>query len=280
MTLISRMTGAFARMVLVMLLIALPSLLLQTAADTRQIVALLAIFGGALVFAEYAAKYPSLIEFRDAAPFNRLRYLSLLLVVLTLTLIARGAAQPSTLSHVLRETGALIGTAIDFPYSPVRLVLQAVPEGTSLAALHNLRIAAGISYLISLVMLSVFVICLRLGGWPGRGSSFNVWVNLPTFDPTAGRDVVYRLERDAKVNILLGFMLPFLIPVVLGAASDELARGIVEQPQVMIWVMAGWSFLPASLFMRGIAMNRIAAMIRVQRRQAVTEAAEAGLLPA
>jgi hypothetical protein len=37
-------------------------------------------------------------------------------------------------------------------------------------------------------------------------------------------------------------------------------------PQTLIWTMAAWSFLPASLFMRGIAMGRIADMIREKRR--------------
>ncbi|MEZ5798513.1 MAG: hypothetical protein R3D63_14200 [Paracoccaceae bacterium] len=35
--------------------------------DTKQMVALVALFAGALTFAEYNAVYPSLVEFRDAA---------------------------------------------------------------------------------------------------------------------------------------------------------------------------------------------------------------------
>ena len=40
--------------------------------------------------------------------------------------------------------------------------------------------------------------------------------------------------------------------------------------------MAGWAFLPASLFMRGVAMGRIASMIAEKRRQN-TVAAEADM---
>jgi ABC-type microcin C transport system permease subunit YejE len=43
---------------------------------------------------------------------------------------------------------------------------------------------------------------------------FNVWINLPTFDPNGGGDVVRRLVRDGRVNIILGFALPFVMPVV------------------------------------------------------------------
>ena len=41
----------------------------------------------------------------------------------------------------------------------------------------------------------------------------------------------------------------------------------LESPQTLIWTMAGWAFLPASLFMRGVAMARIASMIAEKRRQ-------------
>ena len=58
--------------------------------DTKQIVALMAMFAGALVFMEYNAVYPSLVEFRDAPPFNRVRFLMLFGTVFCLTIIERG----------------------------------------------------------------------------------------------------------------------------------------------------------------------------------------------
>lgn len=279
-TMIARFTGAFVRMVLVMLLISLPSMLLESDADTRQIIALLALFAGGLVLVEYGALYPSLIEFRDAPPFNRLRFAMLFVTVAILSLIARGEVAPSLLSSLLRHLGETLGRAIDFPFSPVRLVAGAVSAGVPPEHLDRVRAAAGISYLVSLISLVIFVMLMRSGRWPGRGTSFNVWVNLPTFDPTAGRDVVYRLERDARVNILLGFMLPFLIPLGVAQAAGSLPPVTLLDPQMLIWGIAAWCFLPASLFMRGIAMNRIAAMIREQRRLADTAGAGRRFVPA
>ncbi|SIT09268.1 hypothetical protein SAMN05421774_105209 [Gemmobacter megaterium] len=272
-----RLTGAVVRAVLVMLMVAIPSLLLpEVAADTKQMVALVALFLGVLTLVEYAATYPSLIEFRDAPPFNRIRFLAIFLTVLVLSLIAKGQTEPTKVSLILEILGGMIGRAIDFPFSPVRLVLLAVSEDVGTAQLVLVRTAAGLSYLVSLAMLTIFVLCLRSGNWPARGSSFNVWVNLPTFDPTAGGDVIYRLERDARVNIALGFLLPFLVPAVVKAATSGIAPVTLSNPQVLIWTMAAWSFLPASLFMRGIAMGRLADMIRVQRRAAAVEAEEKG----
>ena len=82
-TWINRATGAAVRAFLVMVLIVLPSVILPgIGTDTKQIVALMALFAGSLVFVEYNAVYPSLVEFRDGAPFNRIRYLMLLAMVL------------------------------------------------------------------------------------------------------------------------------------------------------------------------------------------------------
>ena len=216
---ISRLIGALVRAILTVLLIATPTLLLPVPPpDTAQIVMLIALFAGGLVFMDYASSCPSLVEFRDAPPFNRVRFLSLFLTVFLLTIIARGRTDPTTLTEFVAAVGALIGHTIDFPYSPVRLVLAMFPDGTDPRSIALIRVNAGMAYLISLISLAVFVILIRVQGWPGRGK-FNVWVNLPTFDPTAGGDVVDRLVRDARVNISMGFLLPFMIPLVIKSAA-------------------------------------------------------------
>ena len=275
---ISRLTGAVLRAMLIVLLVATPSLLLPgISADGKQIVALVAIFGAALTIFEYASTYPGLVEFRDAPPFNRIRFVSLFLTVFLLTVICRGTVEHTTLTQFVQAVGALIGYAIDFPYSPVRLVILMLPEDTSYDHVALVRTAAGMSYLISLLTLAVFLIILRLAGWPSQNGTFNVWVNLPTFDPTAGKDVVQRLERDARFNIALGFLLPFLTPAAVKAAASLFGSVTLENPQTLVWTVAAWAFLPASLFMRGIAMGRVAEMIAVKRKQTYAQAKDTGL---
>lgn len=263
----TRIAGAFVRAVLVAVMIVLPSVLLvDVTTDTQQIVALIAIFAAALTFVEYNAIYPSLVEFRDAKPFNRIRFLMLFATVFLLSLIERGRVEPSTLTELVEAVGALIGAAMDFPYSPVRLARLMMADGANQAQVEAVRTAAGMAYLTSLISLSVFVLMLRAGAWPQPGVPFNVWVNLPTFDPSAGGDVVNRLNRDARINIALGFLLPFLIPAVVGLTSSGFAPLQMTSSQTLIWTMTAWAFLPASLFMRGIAMGRIAGMIRDKQR--------------
>lgn len=277
---ISQITGAFVRALLVMVLIATPSLMLPSVtSDTTQIVALVALFAAALTFFEYASTYPGLVEFRDAPPFNRVRFLSLFVTVLLLSTIVRGQTEPTTLTNFIGALGNKLGGVIDVPYSPVRLVVLMLPEDMSLRHLILVRSTAGLSYLISLSTIIVFVVTMRIIGWPSRMGSFNVWINLPTFDPTTGGDVVERLERDARFNIALGFLLPFLIPAAVKVAAIAFQPVTLESPQTLIWTMTAWAFLPASLLMRGIAMGRIAGMIAEKRRQN-NLAAEAEMLPA
>jgi hypothetical protein len=273
--LVSRLTGAIVRMILVMVLITMPSvLLIDITRDTQQMVALVALFVGLLTFVEYNATYPSLVEFRDAPPFNRVRFLMLFATVFMLSMISRGKVAPSSLTELIDAVGTLIGIAMDFPYSPVRLATLMVADNATQAQIADMRTAAGMAYLISLISLSVFVVLLKVGRWPGRDRAFNVWINLPTFDPTAGGDVVMRLTRDARINLALGFLLPFLTPAVVKIGSIGFAPLTLSSPQTLIWTMTAWAFLPASLFMRGIAMGRIADMISETR--AANQLAEDG----
>ena len=277
---ISRLGGAAFRAFLVILMIVTPSMLLPgTTSDVAQIVMLVAIFAAALTLFEYASSYPGLVEFRDAPPFNRIRFASLFATVICLSLIVQGGIAPTELSLYVSSIGSIVGQVIDFPYSPVRLVVLMLPPDASLDHIKMVRDTAGISYFISLVTLGVFVIVQRVRRWPTRAGAFNVWVNLPTFDPTAGGDVVERLERDARFNIALGFLLPFLVPAIIDAAGTLTSSVSLENYHTLIWTVAAWAFLPASLFLRGIAMGRIAKMITAKRRE--SSAAEQGdLLPA
>jgi hypothetical protein len=262
----SRLTGSVTRAVLVMIMVATPTVLLaDLRPDSQQLVALVALFAGALTFAEYNAVYPGLVEFRDAPPFNRMRFLMLFATVFCLSAIERGRMQPSTVTELIHAVGAVIGYSMDFPYSPVRLATLMLPADAPPEQVGAVRTAAGMAYLISLLSLGIFATMIGAGRWPNRERPFNVWINLPTFDPTSGGDVVARLTRDSRVNIALGFLLPFLIPAVVRTAGEGFIPMTFPSSQTLIWTMTAWAFLPASLFMRGIAMGRVADMIRERR---------------
>lgn len=279
---IARITGAAARGILVALLLATPALLLPNIAkDSSQVVMLMAMLAGFLTFAEYNSKSPSIVEFRDAAPFNRLRFVALFTTVFMLSLITKGKTDPTAVTNALTSIGLIVGNAIDFPYSPVRLVVLMLPNTSENDIVSAVRTSAGLSYLISLIAMTAFLILVRVLNWPSRKGAFNVWINLPLFDPTAGGDVLVRLRRDARFNIAFGFLLPFFIPAVVKMAADLIHPITLENPQTLIWTMSAWAFLPASMIMRGIAMSKIADMIGEKRRRTYANAVEdGGMLPA
>lgn len=276
----SRLPGALLRAALVVLMIITPSVMLPLGnADGAQFVAFIALIAAIFTIVEYSASSPSLVEFRSAPPFNRLRFGALLLTVATLAIIFRENTQASTITMFFQAIGERIGASIDFPYSPIRLLLLALPEGVAPETLDRIRTAAGLSYLISLSSLAIFVVLLRLRGWPRNTGAFNVWVNLPTFDPTAGGDVVDRLNRDSQINLILGFLLPFMVPAIVKMSWSLIGPFSLDNPQTLIWAVTAWAFLPASLLMRGVALNRVAQMIYVQRKRAYAKAAADGMLP-
>ncbi|MBU2963598.1 hypothetical protein KO516_22770 [Citreicella sp. C3M06] len=267
------MVHAGARAVLIALLVAMPALFLaERSQDGAQIIALVALVAALLTFVEYVGDYPSIIEFRDAPPFNRIRFLALLFTVLTLTLIGRGETHPSSLSLLFEHVGSGVGNLLDFPYSPVRLMVLVATDEMTPRQIDMMRTGAGLSYLVSLVAITSFIFMVRVLDWPVRRGAFNFWINLPLFDPAVGKDVLYRLKRDGKVNVALGFLLPFLIPAIMKMATEIIDPISLTEPQTLIWTMSAWAFLPASLIMRGIALMRIAELIEEKRRRAYEQA--------
>ena len=267
---LSRLFGALLRAVLVVVVVSTPSLLIPgTTEEGAQMVTLVALALGLFTAVEYGATFPALIEFRDAPPFNRVRILSLLAVLLCLSHVAGGAGQSSSLLLVLNALGLLIGHAMEFPWSPLSVVLSHLPADAPPVTALQVKVMAGLAIFVTLIALVTFTMLLRMHHWPNRGQPFNVWVNLPTFDPTTGGDVVPRLMRDARVNIILGLTTTFILPVVGLMAADQIDLELLTSPHAMVWGIALWMFLPLSMFMRAMAMMRIADMIRDRRARLV-----------
>ena len=275
-----RLTGALTRAALVVFLIAVPSILLPGGTlDSAQIVAIVAVFAGLFTVVEYSASSPSLIEFRDARPFNRMRFVTVFATVLSLSIIFRGYEQPSTITNFVHYAGSLFGGLADFPFSPVRLMVAILQQDTTAQIDEQLWDAVGLSYVISLSSVAWFVLLLQLKRWPRPNETFNVWINLPTFDPVSGGDVVKRMRRDGHINMLLGILLPFLIPMIVKLADILGVPLNLSDPQTLIWTVTAWTFLPAGVFMRGIALKRIAKLIHTQRKRAYERAETKDMLP-
>lgn len=265
---ISRLPGACFRALLMVVMVLTPLLILPDVdAQISDAMVLIAIFAALFVIVEYGSAYPGLVEFRSAPPFNRVRFITLLTTLVLVSFACADGFESSLMARLILAIGVLLGQSMDFPLSPIRLMMWLLPEGTTLAQAQAVRAAAGLAYLTSLVGLTVFAILIRVRGWPSPTGSFNVWVNLPTFDPTAGGDVVKRLNRDGAVNIVLGLFLPYVTPPLAVFIARSYDVSMLHSDLMLVWVMALWAFLPTSLFLRGIAMRRLALMISQKRRR-------------
>ncbi len=275
---VSKFISALSRAVLVVLLMLAPALILPTVdPDTAQIVVVVALLFSLLTFIEYFGRYPSIVEFRFAAPYNRMKFFVLSIVVVWLSFIARGQVEPSALTLILTYFGQVIGNWVDFPFSPVRLLILLLPTEADPQIIGSVRTFAGVAYSASLVMVLSFVVMVRVFGWPMRNGAFNVWVNLPLFDPTRGGDIVERLRRDGSLNIMLGALLPFFFPALIKTIALLFGSLSVESPQTLIWITTLWALLPASILVRGIALFRVAELIEEKRRRVYAKAQAEGL---
>ncbi len=267
------------RGLLVASLVLAPGLLLpDISPDVAQGVTLLALLAAVVVVTEYSARYPGLIEFRDAKPYNRGRFLLLAGIVLSLIVLQRDIVLYPDTPSLLTHLALALGNLMHFSFSPVALLVASLPQGLPGPHLANVAISAALAYIVSLLGLGLFVLGLLTGYWPRRNAVFNVWVNLPNFDPTKGVDVVQRLERDGQLNIALGIIMPFSLPALLHLSTLLVQPLTLESPLALIWGLTLWAIIPVNLIMRGASMYRIAQLIRAQRRR-IAEAEDAVPLP-
>ena len=146
-----------------------PALYLPTSTSNgTEIVVFLAILAFILTFSEYNSAFPSFIEFRDAPPVNRLRFVGLMSMVTFLTLICKNAYAPSELTGLFYSVGLMVANVVDFPYSPVRLVVLMLPADASQPLVDLVRISASVAYVAALVTIASFAYAVEASGMANR----------------------------------------------------------------------------------------------------------------
>ncbi len=248
---IGRVFGTALRALLVAALVLAPALLLPPPAETAQILVLFALIAGGLTALEYGARHPGLVEFRHAPPYNRLRFAALAGLVMALPLVLLA---PGWLSAPGRWVAAVLG----LPGSPLHLLLALFAPADRAA----LEAAAGLGVIWAAALVCLFLWLARRRGWPGRRRAFNLWVNLPSHDAAAGRDVASRLDRGAQASLILVPVWLVGWPLVLTGLDRLLAPLSGAEPQTQAWLLAAWLFVPTSLLMRAIALSQVARALR------------------
>ena len=214
-----------------------------------------ALFAGLFVAAEYGARAPGLVEFRDAPPYNRIRFA----VLAGALLFGSGAAAEGAvpIGASARAAGLAVAAAVDWPGSPLRALLSFGPA----AAAADMRAVAGAALLAAAAGVGGFALVLRLTAWPGPADRLNLWVALPLFDAAERRTLPARLRRDGRVNLLLAVALPYAAPPVAAFVGGAHGISAVGNDLLLVWAVALWILLPAMLLLRGMALHRLAAAV-------------------
>ncbi|MEM8742217.1 MAG: hypothetical protein AAGE13_12080 [Pseudomonadota bacterium] len=261
-----RFLGALYRAVLVVALIVMPAFMLPGPSDSA--IELSVIIGsvfGAVVLFEYASANPGLIDFRFAPPYNRARFIAFGTVLTALVLLCRADADATDFAPgYLGFVDGLV-TALDFPYSPIHFapILIVGPDAPDLALLVQRAAALGLT--IAGAAAGFLLLVLWLLRWPPGREKFNLWVNLPTFKPSAGRSVERRLFFRAVLYLLLGLTLPLTLTVLASRWLGWFDPAALGSYRTLVWTMALWSFLPAAFVIRGVALAKIGYLVRRAR---------------
>lgn len=263
---LGRFIGALFRAVLVLAIVAAPAFLLPNVSTAAQEISLIVgAIAGAFTLFEYASSHPGLIDFRFAPPYNRMRYATFVVMVVSLIFLCRASAGNDPIGLRIIDLADQASVFVDVPLSPVRIAVALIGEGGSDEFQLLLLRASSVSFVIAFAAFLFFAIMLWVFRWPVNRDNFNLWINLPTFEPSSGRDVERRLYRDGVANILIGIGLPFMIPVIASRSGGWFDPSVLQNYQPLIWGCAIWAFLPASLIIRGSALIKLGWLVKRAR---------------
>lgn len=261
-----RLLNATSRAVLVLLVVISPAFLLPGATRTGQEISLImgALIAVFTIF-EYASNQPGLIDFRYAPPYNRVRFATFGFLLFSLVFLCRATEGVDSFSASILALSDRAVELLSFPVSPHTVAMELVAAGGDSAFVTLLGRAAAVSIFVGaggLLFFTLFVWVLR---WPAERDSFNLWVNLPTFDPTVGKDIAWRLRRGGLINLMVGLAFPYALVALVSRSGGWFDPSALANYQSLVWGCTLWMFLPVVLFNRGMAMLKIAWLIDMAR---------------
>lgn len=262
---VANLLGGILRAAMVVFVIAAPSFLLpDVTVGNQELSLIIAAVAAAFTIFEYASTHPGLIDFRFAPPYNRARYLSFGLTVLSLAFLCRAAQGLDSFSPDVLRLADRARALTDVAFSPVQVAVRSAAAGAEAELRLLVERVAAVAFVLGFGLLGLFGAMLWLLRWPVARRDFNLWLNLPTFPPGLADDTERRLFRDSLANIAAALVFVYAAPIVAAAAGifdDGGARNL----QVLLWTAAIWSFASGSLLIRGIAILKVAMLVRRTR---------------
>ncbi len=263
---IARLFWAVFRAGLVILVVAAPAFLLPgTSVASQEISLIIGGIAAAFTIFEYASTHPGLIDFRFAPPYNRIRFTALAAQILSITFLCRAVEGADSFSPQVLAWADRAVALLDFPTSPVQIGTALIAAEEDPAFVSLVRRAASLSFFVTFLSLAFFALILWVFHWPVGRRDFNLWINLPTFEPGYGRDVERRLYRDGVINVLAGLAFLYLLPVALSRASGWFNPSVLANYQPLVWGISFWAFVAGTLVIRGAAILKVSLLVRRAR---------------
>lgn len=210
-----------------------------------------------IVFFEYAAESPSLIEFRYAPPYNRFRVMVFggVSVFFVLSLNLNNQIGPIfDLANGVSKLGTMmVGHAL----SPVPALIEALGIQSATDQAEFARLAEG-SLFIAFASTIIFSLIIWLQSWPLGDRGFNLWPNMPSFHARTGTRTEIRMVKIAALSIVMSMTLPYFFPIVLQTLKDVIGFTYDYNRHSGFWIIAIWTMIPAMALMRALALLKVA----------------------
>lgn len=258
---LTRLAGASVRAALVAAMIVLPAIVLpEISPNAADLAIISAAIAAAFVVFEYGFTTPSLIEFRFAAPYNRIRFALLGILLTGVAFAFRGPVEQTATTIAVSSFATTSAGIWEFTGSPL-VFFNALTRELETDGRLLLSNAAALSLSLTVLALIVFSTIIWMFHWPLRTKNFNIWINMPNFDSNIGVETQQTLRRSALISMTIGFSLPFLIPQAALTFLGPLQPINSTNSLLLLWMIAIWCFVPAASVLRSVALYKVANLI-------------------
>jgi hypothetical protein len=218
---------------------------------------ILATVAAAFVIYEYGFLTPSVIEFRDAAPYNRIRFFLLLSFVLVPSQLISNVLNGNPVTGVIANFAKNAFSLVNFSFSPVTIAANTL-SGTAVILRVAVAQAIALNVMICLFTVIIFAVAVFSGLWRCGGERFNMWHNMPSYKSYGAKTMQTRLVNSAFASLLVACLIPLMGPVAADIFTGWFSQAGKLPPIAITWFIALWVYLPAMYLMRAIILAKVA----------------------
>ncbi|GHA47394.1 hypothetical protein GCM10008927_10260 [Amylibacter ulvae] len=253
-----RFLSALLRAGIAFFLIVFPSsILADPNAGNFGAIVVFALVTGIVVFFEYMAFTPSLIEFRYAPPYNRFRVLVYAFIAVFIVTSLNANNQMGPIFELVDFVAQGANATFAHSWDPATVLANSLrlPDG---ADRESFIILAHGALFVAIFSALLFCLVIWLQRWPLSNAGFNLWPNMPSFHAQAGSKTESRMAQIALLSLSLAFAAPYLIPRVGQLVLDWMSFNYNYTHHSAFWIISFWAMFTAMTLMRGIVLLKVA----------------------